>query len=330
MWATIMFILLMGCAGKDMKLTTQGSEAIFMNDYKSAEKYLNEALALNPENPYALLNMGVVYENTGRQEQAIAMYQKVIAINPKGKDDQAITDLARTKLKNLQMEMARNYRPVEKSYLTASEEPDLKDFFPSLKEPAPINTDPDTKRPNMTQPMVDPSAPSQESVPSKRSAPSNESTRSEGAALANESAPSEGTLPGRANPGRANPARANPIDNVEKKILEPLSPPPPAMEVKKADEAPTAPSQETVKIAPAEKIYSIQVASYKDLDGAVKRIAELIESGYDAFYKKAQIKGKGTWHRIFVGKFKTREEALRKAQTMKDQKVISDFMIKVI
>jgi cell division septation protein DedD len=327
----------MGCAGKDMKLTTQGSEAIFMNDYKNAEKYLNEALALNPENPYALLNMGVVYENTDRQEQAIAMYQKVIDINPKGKDDQSITELARTKLKNLQMEMARNYRPVEKSYLTASEEPDLKDFFPSLKDPAPKNTDPDPERPSMTQQTVNPSTPSQESVYSEVSAPSIESTRSEGAAPsiesthsegaapANESTPSEGTFP-----ARANPSKTIPTDDMEKKILEPLSPPHPAREVKKADETPTAPSPEAGKIAPAEKIYSIQVASYKGLDGAVKRIAELIESGYDAFYKKAEIKGKGTWHRIFVGKYKTREEALHKAQTMKDQKVISDFMIKVI
>ena len=50
-----------------------------MNDYQSAEKYLAEALALNPENPYALLNKGVVYENTDRKPQAIAMYQKVIS-----------------------------------------------------------------------------------------------------------------------------------------------------------------------------------------------------------------------------------------------------------
>jgi cell division septation protein DedD len=280
-----MLTLLMGCAGKDMKLTTQGSEAIFMNDYQSAEKYLDEALALNPENPYALLNMGVVYENTGRKEQAISMYQKVIEMNPKGKEEQSMTELARTKLKNLQLEMARNYRPADKSYLTASEEPDLKDFFPTLKEPASEVPAPDPVKPNMTQNTVDPSTPS------------------EGAA---------------------------PINEIEKKVLEPLSPPPPTTGVKKADEVSTMPSPEPGKTEPAQKIYSIQVASYKNLDSAVKRIAELIESGYDAFYKKADIKGKGTWHRIFVGKFKSKEEALQKAQTMKDQKVISDFMIKVI
>ena len=296
-WTAILLTLLLGCAGKDMKLTTQGSEAIFMNDYKSAEKYLDEALALNPENPYALLNMGVVYENTGRKEQAIGMYQKVIELNPKGKEDESLTELARTKLKNLQLEMVRNYRSPVKSFFTASEEPDLKDFFPSLKDPASEVPAPESVKPNMTQKAGDPSTPSQESVPSKNSAPSK---------------------------GFA------PINEIEKKALEPLSPPPPPTAVNTADETPTPPPPDLKKAEPAEKIYSIQVASYKNLDSAVKRIAELIESGYDAFYKKADIKGKGTWHRIFVGKFKTKEEAVQKAQTMKEQKVISDFMIKVI
>ena len=294
-WTIILLILLLGCAGKDMKLTNQGSEAIYENDYKSAEKYLDEALALNPENPYALLNMGVVYENTGRKEQAITMYQKVIEIDPKGKEEQSIKELARSKLKNLQLEMARNSRPAGKSSLAVSEEPDLKDFFPSLKDPETENPAP--MKSNMTQQTA--------------GAPS----------IAQESAPVNGSTPSK---GSA------PINEMEKKVLEPLSPPPPTPEVKKANEAPTAPPPEPGKAQGAKKVYSIQVASYKNLDGAVKRIAELIESGYDAFYKKADIKGKGTWHRIFVGKFKTKEEALQKAQTMKDQKVISDFMIKVI
>jgi cell division septation protein DedD len=305
----MMFTLLIGCVGKDMKLTTQGSEAIFMNDYQSAEKYLDEALALNPENPYALLNMGVVYENTGRKEQAISMYQKVIEMNPKGKGEQPITELARTKLKNLQMEMARNSRPAGKSYMVASEELDLKDFFPSLKESESEDSAHDPVKSNMTEKTVGPPILSPNPIPIKGSRPSESA------------APSEGASPSES---------AASINEIEKKVLEPLSPPLSTTEVKKADEAPTTPSLGPGKAEPAEKIYSIQVASYRSLDSAVKRIAELIESGYDAFYKKVDIKGKGTWHRIFVGKFKSKEEALQKAQSMKDQKVISDFMIKVI
>ena len=87
--------LLSGCAAKDMKLANRGSKAIVIHDYRSAEKYLEEALALNPDNPYALFNMGVVYEKTGRQQEAIAMCQKVLELNPKEKDDQSNNDSAK-------------------------------------------------------------------------------------------------------------------------------------------------------------------------------------------------------------------------------------------
>lgn len=287
-----MFALLSGCAAKDMKLANRGSEALVMNDYQSAEKYLEESLALNPDNPHALFNMGVVYEKTGRQQKAISMYQKVLELNPKEKDDQSnngsangrsITELARGNLVNLQIEIARTSRFTEKPVLSRPEEPDLKDFFPALKEPM-IEESASGK---VEEPAVaqDPTAPLKES---------------------------------------------NSASEMEKTILEPLSPPPAATEVNKVEEEQAAPSPEPQKMEPPQKFYSIQVASYKNLDAAVKRIAELIESGYDAYYKEASIKGKGTWHRIFVDKFKSKEEALEQARTMKDQKVISDYMIKIM
>jgi tetratricopeptide (TPR) repeat protein len=280
-----------------MKLANQGSEAIVMHDYLGAEKYLEEALARNPDNTYALFNMGVVYENTGRQQQAISMYQKVLDLNPNEKttqgnkaspEDQSITGRARTNLKKLQMEIASTYRPVEKSGLTMSEEPDLKDFFPSLKE-------------------------------SETEGPA--SGQVEGNAIAQEPELKESSAPLQESESRS---------EMEKKILDPLAPPPATTEVKKVDEPMATPSPELQKTEPVGKVYSIQVASYKNLDAAVKRIAELIELGYDASYKEATIKGKGTWHRIFVDEFKSKEEARKKAQSMKDKKVISDYMIKVI
>ena len=73
-----------GCGpmSEDMKLSDQGFDALSEGNYQEAEKYLGEALALNPLNPYALLNMGVVYQNTGRLEKARLMYIKVMAQNP--------------------------------------------------------------------------------------------------------------------------------------------------------------------------------------------------------------------------------------------------------
>ena len=288
-----MFTLLLGCAGKDKKLTNKGSEAIVMNDYLGAERYLGEALALNPDNPYALFNMGLVYENTGRQQQAISVYQKVLDLETtQGKkaspEDQAITERARMNLRRLQLEIADASRLIERPGMTMSEEPDLKDFFPALKKP-------EAEEPASGQ--------------------------------AEESAMTEGPVKTETPAMAQEPAFKGPSAPLQQ-TDSPASPPA-ATEVKKVEEPKAAPPPEPQKSEPPKKVYSIQVASYKNLDAAVKRIAELIDLGYDASYKKATIKG-GTWHRIFVDEFKSKEEAIKQAQSMKDKKVISDFMIKAI
>jgi hypothetical protein len=72
-----------GCATKDMALSNQGFEELSKgNDLEAAMK-LEEALTINPDNPYALLNMGVVYHRMGRPEKARRMYEKVMALQPK-------------------------------------------------------------------------------------------------------------------------------------------------------------------------------------------------------------------------------------------------------
>jgi tetratricopeptide (TPR) repeat protein len=84
--------LLSGCAAKDMTLSNQGYEELTKANYTQAEKYLSEALYINPENPYALLNLGQVYQETGHPERARQMYEKVIALSPSVKEKQATYD----------------------------------------------------------------------------------------------------------------------------------------------------------------------------------------------------------------------------------------------
>lgn len=293
--STILFAILSGCAGKDIKLVNRGSEAIIMQDYLGAEKYLGEALAVNPDNTQALFNMGIVYENTGRQQQAISMYQKVLDLETaKGKkispENQEIIERARTNLKKLQMEIAATAPPIERSGMNRSEEPDLKDFFPALKTQ-------ETDEPTSDQDQGMGSAMAEGPVKSETPAPPQEPTLIE---------PAAPTLPS-----------------------EPPVQPPVSIEPKKAEEGKSTPPPEPQKTETPKTIYSIQVASYKNLDAAVKRIAELIDLGYDASYKKATIKGE-TWHRIFVDEFTSKQEATKQAQSMVDKKVITDFMIKVI
>lgn len=106
--------LIIGCATKtistDMKFNNWGYDLICKGLYEDAEKYLKQALVENPENPYALLNLGVVYQNTGNPEKARVMYEKVIGLNPKsvanrsnhdGKAGKTLVELAKENLQKL-------------------------------------------------------------------------------------------------------------------------------------------------------------------------------------------------------------------------------------
>jgi tetratricopeptide (TPR) repeat protein len=81
----VIVVLFGACAStlnEDDRLSEQGFQELSVRNYREAERLLEEALSLNSENPYALLNMGVVYQNTGRIEKAREMYEKVIALAP--------------------------------------------------------------------------------------------------------------------------------------------------------------------------------------------------------------------------------------------------------
>ncbi|MDD5168925.1 MAG: tetratricopeptide repeat protein [Syntrophales bacterium] len=105
--------LVFGCAAtisKDMQLSEQGFEYLNKGNYVEAEKYYDQALAENPNNPYAILNLGVIYQNTKRIPKAKEMYQKVIKLNPtdivaksnkEGAAGKTLVDLAKDNLKSL-------------------------------------------------------------------------------------------------------------------------------------------------------------------------------------------------------------------------------------
>ena len=104
-----------GCAtsphvSQDMFLVEQGFEELSNSNYLEAEAYLRAALDINPNNPYTLLNLGVVYQDTGRTKEAIQMYEKVLELNPEetavksnreGYSGKKIVEIARENLKSL-------------------------------------------------------------------------------------------------------------------------------------------------------------------------------------------------------------------------------------
>jgi Flp pilus assembly protein TadD len=92
-------ILFAGCAttGSDMAYSNQGFEELCKQNYTKAEEYLEKALEINPNNPYAILNMGCVCQNTGRLEKARQMYLKVIELESKDPAERSNEDWARGK-----------------------------------------------------------------------------------------------------------------------------------------------------------------------------------------------------------------------------------------
>lgn len=84
-----------GCAGKsqDIRLLDQGIQELSKGNYQKAELYFDGALSVNPDNLYALLNMGVIYQITGRSEKACQTYEKIIALDLKEERKQRQKDL---------------------------------------------------------------------------------------------------------------------------------------------------------------------------------------------------------------------------------------------
>ncbi len=79
-----------------------------------------------------------------------------------------------------------------------------------------------------------------------------------------------------------------------------------------------------------EMYYSIHLSSCKDINNAGREVLELKDAGYDAFYKYESVKGKGKWYRIYVGKYSSKNEAEKEAETLKKLNLISYFAIRTV
>lgn len=69
-----------GLADKErsLKLSEFGYEKLQRNQNAEAKGYFLEALQVDPENPFALINLAVVYEKEGQTGKAIETYRKVV------------------------------------------------------------------------------------------------------------------------------------------------------------------------------------------------------------------------------------------------------------
>ena len=80
----ILPLALAGCAtAGGMDLVNKGFNHIEKGELVDAETLLTEAVQKYPDNPYAILDLGTVYQRTGRVELARQMFDKVIAMDAK-------------------------------------------------------------------------------------------------------------------------------------------------------------------------------------------------------------------------------------------------------
>ena len=61
------------------KLLNKGYESLQAGDFSKAKMLFLKVLEIDPTNPFAMMNMGVIYEKDGRNDLAIKMYQEIVA-----------------------------------------------------------------------------------------------------------------------------------------------------------------------------------------------------------------------------------------------------------
>lgn len=72
---------------------------------------------------------------------------------------------------------------------------------------------------------------------------------------------------------------------------------------------------------------TIQIGSFNDQGQANARAAKLKDAGAEARVVKAEIPGKGTWYRVQVGGFKSREEAQSYGNQLRGKGAVQDFIV---
>jgi cell division septation protein DedD len=73
--------------------------------------------------------------------------------------------------------------------------------------------------------------------------------------------------------------------------------------------------------------YTIQVSSSKSKKGAMGLVDKLIGKGYEGYISVIEIPNKGTWYRVRIGHFSTREEAKKFELKMRKKDRIKGIII---
>jgi general secretion pathway protein D len=102
---------------RTLKLSELGYEKLQHNQLPEAKEYFLEALRVDPENPFALINLAVVFEKEGQTGKAVEAYRKVVlsktAVTASGSSDpnrvgMPLVQIAKENLRRLNAEIPDN------------------------------------------------------------------------------------------------------------------------------------------------------------------------------------------------------------------------------
>lgn len=307
-WALLCVLGMAGCATQDMELSNEGFREISSKNYEQAEASLQKALSINPENPYALLNMGVVYQETGRPDKARQMYEKVIALQPKDVAEESnadsfagkgLADIARENLKLLEAREAE----LAAGQKAAASAPQAVLASPAPKETAPAP--PEAKAPAPAVVAVPP--------PQESRAPAKETFYKvrKNDSLSDIAGRQEVYGDALKWPSlfRLNRSALEKMRVTESFPVEKL---PEGLRLKyvSRDEAATRLAEA------ADKLWVVDVASARSMSGVVPSAILLMRKGHHAYVTKSQLAGE-EWIRLRVGFYKDILEALKASEEVK-------------
>jgi cell division septation protein DedD len=90
---------------------------------------------------------------------------------------------------------------------------------------------------------------------------------------------------------------------------------------------PVVPEPAPAPSVPASGDWTIQVASFNNRGQADERLASLKGAGIPARVARVDIPGKGTWYRVQIGGFDSREEGTRYGNQLRSRGAIQDFIV---
>lgn len=95
----------------------------------------------------------------------------------------------------------------------------------------------------------------------------------------------------------------------------------------------TLPKEKKSVLRPAEGSagFTLQVGSHRTVAEAAEQVSALKHSGYEAFYVEAKVPGKGTWYRVGIGFYPTKDQAERAGEKLRASKrSVPSFIVQKI